>query len=138
MGEGILMEKVFFERCVRLAESLQNTQNNLFIRGYIRGMRRAFHGKDFGETEHEKYINMPEDEPDISRRLAGQGYRAGYAGIDIINLQTCNRCGWEFIPTRVKRDDIGKIIEILLPKTCPNPACNSPYWNKPRLVRGIS
>ncbi len=51
-------------------------------------------------------------------------------------LQTCNRCGWEFIPTRVKRDDIGKILEILLPKTCPNPACNSPYWDKPRQIKG--
>lgn len=47
-------------------------------------------------------------------------------------IQTCTRCGWEFIPTRVKRNEVGKIIEILLPKTCPNPACNSPYWNKPR------
>jgi hypothetical protein len=51
-------------------------------------------------------------------------------------IQTCTRCEWEFIPTRVKRDDAGKIIEIMIPKTCPNPACNSPYWNKPR-TKGI-
>ncbi len=54
----------------------------------------------------------------------------------IIEKQTCLRCGWEFIPTRVKRDNAGKILDIILPKTCPNPACNSPYWNKPRQVRG--
>ncbi len=50
--------------------------------------------------------------------------------------QICMRCGWEFIPTRVKRDDAGKILDIILPKTCPNPVCNSPYWDKPRQVKG--
>lgn len=130
------MEKSFFERCVRLAETLQNTQNNPFIRGYIRGLRRAYHGVEFGETEHEKYMNISDNELDISRKLAGQGYRAGYAGIDIIHLQTCARCGWEFIPTRVRRDGAGKILEVLLPKTCPNRKCNSPYLYKPR-TKGV-
>lgn len=34
--------------------------------------------------------------------------------------QKCLRCGYEFLPRTEK-----------LPKTCPNKACKSPYWNKP-------
>ncbi|MDD3840100.1 MAG: hypothetical protein PHP06_05945 [Clostridia bacterium] len=34
--------------------------------------------------------------------------------------QKCLRCGYEFLPRTEK-----------LPKTCPNKACKSPYWNTP-------
>lgn len=33
----------------------------------------------------------------------------------------CQRCGHSWIPRKE-----------VLPKTCPNKKCNSPYWNKPR------
>lgn len=134
------MEKSFFERCLKIADLYKaiSNQSNFYI-GYIRGIRRAYHGSAFGtEEEHEKYLNISESDPDINRQLLGIGYRIGYAGIDIsmfLKLQICTRCGYEFIPTRVKRDNTGGIIEILLPKTCPNPTCNSPYWNKPRQTR---
>lgn len=36
--------------------------------------------------------------------------------------QTCLRCGYKWFPKSEK-----------LPKTCPNPKCKSPYWNKPRV-----
>lgn len=48
--------------------------------------------------------------------------------------QTCCRCGYEFLPTP-KRDG-GKIVSYVLPKTCPDYACRSPYWMKPRQVKG--
>ena len=35
---------------------------------------------------------------------------------------TCNRCGHTWIPRKPQ-----------LPKNCPNPKCNSPYWNKERV-----
>lgn len=41
-----------------------------------------------------------------------------------IKKQTCTRCGKQFWP---KVDD--STDEIILPKTCRNQECNSPYWN---------
>ncbi len=41
-----------------------------------------------------------------------------------IKKKTCNRCGFSFWP---KIDD--KTDEEILPNTCRNQACNSPYWN---------
>lgn len=38
-----------------------------------------------------------------------------------IEKQKCLRCGYEWYP---KTPDI--------PKTCANPKCRSPYWNKPK------
>ena len=37
---------------------------------------------------------------------------------------TCLRCGWEWFP--VKDGE---------PKTCTNPKCRSPYWNKERVYK---
>ena len=39
-----------------------------------------------------------------------------------ITVCRCERCEHEWTP----RD------ESKLPKVCPNPACKSPYWNRPR------
>lgn len=33
----------------------------------------------------------------------------------------CERCEWTWIPRKEE-----------LPKTCPNPDCRSPYWDRPR------
>lgn len=41
-----------------------------------------------------------------------------------VKKQTCTRCSKSFWP---KIDD--KTDEIILPKTCRNQECNSPYWN---------
>jgi len=41
-----------------------------------------------------------------------------------ISKQTCTRCSKSFWP---KVDDTTD--EIILPKTCRNQECNSPYWN---------
>ncbi len=50
-----------------------------------------------------------------------------------IEKQICLRCGYEFIPFP-ERDpkEPYLVIGMKLPKTCPNPKCKSPYWNKPR------
>ena len=45
--------------------------------GYIRGLRRAYHGENFGTSEeHELWLSLSGDD-DESRRDRGQGYRAG-------------------------------------------------------------
>lgn len=45
--------------------------------------------------------------------------------IEEIEVQTCLRCGHSWKPESTR-----------LPKTCSNPKCRSPYWNKPRQVKG--
>ena len=42
-----------------------------------------------------------------------------------INFHKCNRCNHKWI---------GKLVE---PKTCANPKCRTPYWNKPRVRKQI-
>jgi len=59
--------------------------------------------------------------------------------VDVLSIekQICLRCGYEFFPSP-ERDpkERSKIIGIILPKTCPDYACRSPYWMKPRQVKG--
>ena len=42
-----------------------------------------------------------------------------------LNFHNCNRCNHKWI---------GKLSE---PKTCANPKCRTPYWNKPRVRKQI-
>jgi len=46
-------------------------------------------------------------------------------GVDVIEKQFCVRCKKSFYPASEQ-----------LPKTCPK--CRSPYWNKPRQVKGFN
>lgn len=49
-----------------------------YWRGYTRGLRRAYHGVDFGtEEQHQLYYNDAEDDLDEWRREVGRGYRDG-------------------------------------------------------------
>lgn len=58
-----------------------------FWTGYMRGLRRLHHGQAFStEEEHGLFLNIPEDDPDPTRRATGEGYRAGFAGIDPAEL----------------------------------------------------
>lgn len=45
---------------------------------------------------------------------------------DPIPIHKCTRCGYEWAGRRGR----GK------PKTCPNPACRSPYWDRER-TKGV-
>ena len=38
---------------------------------------------------------------------------------------TCLRCGYKWHPRTPKA-----------PRVCPNPKCKSPYWDKPRQMKG--
>jgi hypothetical protein len=45
--------------------------------GYMRGLRRAYHGEQFGtDAEHELWLSAIESTNEISAAL-GRGYRAG-------------------------------------------------------------
>lgn len=51
-------------------------------------------------------------------------------GIEILTKERCLVCGWEFYPA-LRRDPENpiKMLEVTLPKTCPNPHCKSARWN---------
>jgi hypothetical protein len=54
-----------------------------------------------------------------------------------IEVQNCQRCSYQFFPSPIHSKEYPWLImEVKLPKTCPNPKCRSPYWMKPRQVKG--
>ncbi len=56
---------------------------------YMRGLRRHYYGDQFGTAdEHEIWYNIPANTSDLTRRARGEGYRAGFAGTDPIQLFT--------------------------------------------------
>lgn len=68
-----------FKKLMRRADTLRrhDPSNGPWWTGYIRGLRRAHHGADFGtEEEHSLYLSAA-DSPDQQRAALGRGYRAG-------------------------------------------------------------
>jgi hypothetical protein len=58
----------------------------LFIKGYLRGLQRHYHGETFGYPgEHEQFQRLAVDE-DESRSALGLGYMAGLNGTKIEDL----------------------------------------------------
>ena len=54
--------------------------SNLWINGYMRGLRRAHHGERFGTAaEHELWLAAAESSDPVRADL-GRGYRAGLMG----------------------------------------------------------
>ena len=67
-----------FQSLLGMAKSLQLLDHNRadFWRGFQWGLRRFYHGENFGTNEeHEKFYNCRDDE---YRRDLQTGYRAGY------------------------------------------------------------
>ncbi len=99
-----------------------------FWAGYIRGLRRHYHGEKFGtENEHLLWLASV-NSADEDRQMRGRGYHAGLEGQDVKQamltlagpqMYECTRCGHTWKP-RADR----------APQNCPK--CKSPYWDKPR------
>jgi len=75
------MTKKHFQSEIRRAETLKRLADEPgqadYYAGYIRGLRRAFHGENFGTIEeHNKLCSLVNDE-DKSRKQRGLGYLAG-------------------------------------------------------------
>jgi hypothetical protein len=74
-----------FTREMRRASAMQRLEGSTYPRadywqGYQRGLRRAYHGEDFGtEDEHALWLSLADEEDDRSRRARGEGYRDGLA-----------------------------------------------------------
>jgi len=68
-----------FQTLMRRADTLRrhDSDNAPWWTGYIRGLRRAHHGAEFGTTvEHTLYLAAI-DSDDPQRAALGRGYRAG-------------------------------------------------------------
>lgn len=73
------MDRKTFEREMMRADTMMDAENNRdYWMGYKRGLRRKFHGENFGtETEHKLWLSAIES-TDKSRRERGRGYNDGY------------------------------------------------------------
>lgn len=54
----------------------------------------------------------------------GKGSAPGFTGADHIEQRTCSRCDFTWYPRTPNP-----------PHTCANPACRSPYWDRPRRAK---
>jgi len=71
------MNKQRFEHEIRKARALTTNQTQNYWAGYIRGLRRNYHGGNFGtEDEHRFWLTADGDE---IHRQRSAGYRAGLA-----------------------------------------------------------
>ncbi len=101
-----------------------------FWKGYMKGLRRLYHGERFGtEDEHILWMGLVNSD-DESRRMLGRGYRSGFKGQTVQEAMrtlagpathTCLRCGHTWRPRTDQR-----------PAVCPSLKCKSPYWDRPR------
>lgn len=66
-----------FESMMHRADTFRRLGNDAdYMSGYMRGLRRLYHGDDFGTAEeHALWMSLAGDE---TRRDRGQGYRDGF------------------------------------------------------------
>ena len=72
------MNKKQFQSLGRMASAMRSVEHERqdFWLGFLRGLRRSYHGENFGTLEeHENYMNCRRDE---HRRDMQTGYRTGY------------------------------------------------------------
>jgi hypothetical protein len=71
-----------FKSEMRRAETMRGLADPMMAEywaGYIRGLRRAYHGEKFGtDEEHEKWLSAANSR-DESRKQRGRGYKYGLA-----------------------------------------------------------
>jgi hypothetical protein len=76
------MTRQRFEHEISRARTFQGLEPDRaeYWTGYQRGLRRAFHGENFGTpAEHDLWL-VAIDDSDTMRQQRGQGYRDGLAG----------------------------------------------------------
>jgi hypothetical protein len=76
--DGAISPRQFQSEMLR-ADAMRkcDTDNAEFWTGYQRGLRRAFHGENFGTAEeHNLWLSLVDD-ADPMRRQRGRGYHAG-------------------------------------------------------------
>lgn len=52
-----------------------------YYQGFMRGLRKAYHGESFGtEYQHEQWMSLADEVDDELRRAREEGYRDGLRG----------------------------------------------------------
>lgn len=86
------MTREEFEAAGRAADVLRHTSdpvNAEFWMGYLRGLRRHFHGEHFGTPEeHALWSRLADEQGDDARQARGIGYRCGVVGTPIAEAMT--------------------------------------------------
>ena len=76
-----------FQHAMGAAETFQRIAGDPLVAdfwsGYIRGIRRRYHGEKFGTAEDHALWLEAVNSDDESRQRRGEGYRAGFAGVSI-------------------------------------------------------
>lgn len=89
-GGGIseVMNQAEFFRNLSAAIGLKIlTRNPSFYDGYIRGLRRCYHGENFGtEEEHREWMSLADETGDEKSKISGLGYRQGLSGEPIFDI----------------------------------------------------
>jgi len=68
----------------RLSAARHLCPSAAYRRGYERGLRRLYHGQDFGtQEEHDKFLSLVGD-VDPDRAETGRGYADGFAGRPVL------------------------------------------------------
>jgi hypothetical protein len=80
--KGDIMNKQAFEHEMSRAKTFQGLEPDRaeYWIGYARGLRRAFHGENFGTGEEHALWLAAVDSDDVLRKQRGQGYRDGLKG----------------------------------------------------------
>ncbi len=81
------MDQTTFESNARAAESLRRiSQGAEIFMGYLRGLRRHYHGAKFGTPEeHERWLALAGD-TDPARAARGRGYHIGFEGRPVAEI----------------------------------------------------
>ena len=69
-----------FRRLLAEGETLRSTCRGDYGAGYVRGLRRCYHGENFGTAEEHALLLAAVESEDASRAERGRGYRDGLAG----------------------------------------------------------
>jgi hypothetical protein len=116
------MKESEFKSKMLYAESMKKLDERPYYwEGYVRGLRRRYHGEKFGTAEEHTLWMDSINRPDESRSERGRGYRDGIAEITLKPM-FCLRCTYQWLPRSTG-----------LPTICPH--CKSPYWNKPKSIK---
>lgn len=83
------MTKNEFQSNARAAEEMRRLEPSHdeaeYWIGYLRGLRRNYHGETFGTAEeHALWMSLSNEIRDQSRKMRGLGYQAGFAGQAIL------------------------------------------------------
>lgn len=77
-----------FQKNLAAAKAFQAAVDDpSFWEGYVRGLRRHYHGAQFGtEEEHMQWMALADEQGDEQRIARGKGYRAGITGTPVSEL----------------------------------------------------